>query len=266
MNHKRFWIIALLGVFAPPDVQAASVSIVASKDNSIYQSNANNSAGGAAGIFVGANGQASLRRGLLAFDIAANVPAGSTITSAQLTLYTAMTPNSNSVNIELHKLTKDWGEGSAGSSSPAASGGGQGFTASPGDATWSDAKLGSVAWTNPGANGDFVATTSGSTAVTGPVDTPFTWSSTAGLIADVQNWLGNPASNFGWTLINASEGTNSVKAFYTREATQNSTNVPNSLDPTWRPTLTVTFVPEPAGAWMILVGASPLFFPRRYLR
>src|SRR5438046_1198906 len=65
---------------------AATVTIGASKDNSIYEDNPTHSAGGSAGIFVGDNAGGSPRRGLLAFDIAGNVPAGATITGAQLTL------------------------------------------------------------------------------------------------------------------------------------------------------------------------------------
>ena len=70
-----------------PTAWSASTTIGAGKDNSIYQSAVNNSAGGAAGIFSGTNGNGSPRRGLLAFDIAANVPAGATITGAQLSMY-----------------------------------------------------------------------------------------------------------------------------------------------------------------------------------
>ncbi len=60
----------------------ATTTITASKDNTIYQSNSSFSAGGAAGIFSGSAAQGSIRRGLFSFDVAANVPAGSVIASA----------------------------------------------------------------------------------------------------------------------------------------------------------------------------------------
>jgi hypothetical protein len=258
------FITLLLLLVAPVSAWSATVTINASKDNTIYQSNSSFSAGGAAGIFSGANGQGSPRRGLLAFDVAANVPAGSVITSAQLTMYLGAISNSTSATIGLHTLTKDWGEGTAGSSTLSVNGGGAGFAASPGDATWSDAKLGSVPWTSAGATGNFNAVASATTSIGGPVDTPFTWSSTAALVADVQNWLDSPATNFGWAIVNANEGTSSsVKAFYSRSATQNSSNVPNSLDLTWRPALTITYIPEPNGILLLIVAGQVLFFLRR---
>jgi hypothetical protein len=62
---------------------AATTMIGASRDNTIYQRAVNNSAGGAAGIVSGANGQGSPRRGLVTFDVAGSVPAGAVITAAE---------------------------------------------------------------------------------------------------------------------------------------------------------------------------------------
>jgi hypothetical protein len=237
-------------VFLATAAHAATTTIDAAKDNTIFQSNSNNSAGGAAGIRAGTNGSGSPRRGLIAFDIASNVPAGSIITGVQLTLYVGDTPTVGYYDVGLHKLTKDWGEGSAGNSEPALSGTGMGSPASPGDATWSHAMLGSASWTNAGALGDFNAVASATTSVGGPVDSPINWTSTSALVADVQSWLDTSATNFGWALINAHEETiRSQNVFYSREATQNSSELPNSLDPTWRPSLTITYVesPSPSG-------------------
>jgi hypothetical protein len=48
-----------------------------------------------------------------------------------------------------------------------------------------------------------------------------TWESTAALVQDVQGWLDAPTTNFGWLLINTSEGTaRSQKAFYSRDAAE----------------------------------------------
>lgn len=261
----RVLFSALLAIASIPlHSWSATTTINALKDNSIFQSDSSASGGGSPGIHVGTNGQGSSRRGLIAFDIAANVPAGVTITGAELRMYLGNAPNTTSRTIGLHKLSKDWGEGTAGSSSLTIGGTGSGSPASPGDATWSHAMLGSVAWANPGATGDFNPVASASLGVGGTVDTPHTWLSTAALVSDVQSWLDAPGSNFGWALINASEGTNqSVKAFYSRSATQNSSGVANSLDPSWRPLLTVTYVPEPCTALLLLFAGPLLFFPRR---
>jgi hypothetical protein len=263
-NQRTILLCAIVLMALPCTMRADSVAIIASKDTAIYESPMNNlSGGGAAGIYVGATGAGAKRRGLLAFGIASSVPAGSTITDVQLRLYLGSASGS-SVTIGLHKLSKDWGEGTAGSSSPAVSGGGMGFTASAGDATWADAKAGSVPWSNLGATGDFAPVASASTAVSGPVDTPYIWASTTQMVSDVQSWLDTPATNFGWALVNVNEGTSgTAKAFYSRSATQNSSNVANSLDPTWRPTLTVTYVPEPAAGGFFLITSLLAYLHRR---
>lgn len=233
-------LVAFIGL--PITARGAVNTVNAAKDNTIFQSNSLNSAGGWVGITAGTNTQGSPRRGLIAFDIAANVPAGSIITAAQLTLYLGDVSSSTSQIVGLHKLAKDWGEGTANNSSPSFSGTGQGATASPGDATWSHAMLGTVAWSNPGATGDFDAVPTASTSVGGPVDVSFTWTSSA-MIGDLQSWLDAPATNFGWALINEGEATSrSQKTFYSREATQNSSGVANSLDPSWRPSLAITYL------------------------
>jgi hypothetical protein len=139
-----------------------------------------------------------------------------------------------------------------------------GFTASAGDATWADAKSGSVPWLNLGATGDFAPAASASTTVSGPVDTPWLWASTPELVSDVQSWLDTPGTNFGWALVNANEGTGGTgKAFYSRSATQNSSGVANSLDPNWRPTLTITYVPEPTSAGCLLFAGLLALMHRR---
>ena len=54
-----------------------------------------------------------LRRGVLAFDIAANIPPGSTITAVSLSLNMSRTPTNTAYSMELHKLLADWGEGTS---------------------------------------------------------------------------------------------------------------------------------------------------------
>jgi hypothetical protein len=270
MNIIRRAVLAvlILGLHAP--AWAATVSIPASRDNTIYQSAPNNSAGGGAGIFIGTNAAASPRRGLIAFDVAANVPAGATVTSAGLTMYLGTAANSFNTTIGLHRLNADWGEGTAGSSNTSLSGGGNGFAAATGDATW-NARFHSpttpTAWSAPGANGDFNAGASASALISLPtptsLDIPFTWGPTPALVSDVQNWLNSPASNFGWALVNTNETAGqSVRVFYSSEATLNSNGAP--LDPAWRPALTVTYViPEPSALMIVTVAATFVLGCRR---
>jgi hypothetical protein len=224
------------------NVSAETAVIGASKDSAIFQSHPSNAGGGSPGIHAGTNNNGSIRRGLIAFDVGGAVPAGSTINSVQLTMYLGNAPSGNPTTIGLHKLDKDWGEGTAGSSATSLSGTGNGFPASAGDATWSHAMLGSIAWANPGAGGDFNSTASSGAIVAALVNTPFTWNSTPALVADVQNWLDTPAANFGWVLANANESAlTTQRIFYSRSAVSDSNG--NPLDPAWRPTLTVTYSP-----------------------
>jgi hypothetical protein len=219
-----------------------TVSIGASKDNTIFQQNALNSAGGAAGLRAGTNGMGSPRRGLVAFDIAGNLPSGATITSAYLQLYLGDSSSSGNQDVGLHRLLTDWGEGSAGGDNAVLGGTGQGSPANPGDATWSHAMLGSRMWTQLGAEGDFNVAPSATASIGDLLESPYIWSSTASLVQDIQAWLDSPATNFGWALVNAHEETiRSQKVFYSRNATQNLSGVPGSLDPSWRPTLTITY-------------------------
>ncbi len=265
MGSRPFFELAVVLTLLPTAAYGAVATIGASKDNSIYQSAPNNSAGGAAGIFSGGNGAGSPRRGLLAFDIAANVPAGATIHGAQLILHLGAASSFANPTIGLHRLTADWGEGTAGSTSPTVGGGGSGFAAGPGDATWNERFSGSTAWANPGATGDFSPVASAALVVGNTLDGPdYVWGSTAALVGDVQQWLDNPAANFGWSLVNANEGSSgSVRAFYSRSAMQNSQG--NPLDPSWRPRLIVdySFVPEPTAAALLLLAASPAVALRR---
>jgi hypothetical protein len=101
--------------------------------------------------------------------------------------------------LQLHRVLVDWGE--AGSNSDDATGtygGGRGAPALPGDATWTHRVWPDDVWATPG--GDFVTVASGAAIVSQAVGTAFTWSG-AGLVADVQAWLDQPSTNFGWILI-----------------------------------------------------------------
>jgi hypothetical protein len=85
------------------------------------------------------------------------------------------------------------------------------------------------------------------------------------MINDVRTWRDNPAANFGWALVNQSEGrSGSARGFYSSEATLNSTS--GVLNPAWRPTLTVNYIliPEPATALLLLAsGALAMIRVRR---
>jgi hypothetical protein len=235
--------LILLLFSLPLAVRADFTAVMgAFKDNSMFENFPNNSAGGAAGIYSGNNNVPAKRRGLVAFNIAGNVPAGSTITGVELSMYLATAPNTNNQTIGLHRMSLDWGENTADTSSPLVNMMGNGVTAMSGDATWNENFFGTSTWPTPGATGSFNAIASGTSVVGGTIDTQKTWLSTATLISDVQGWLDNSATNFGWAIVNANEASNqTMKAFYSRQASLNNGGTGTTIDPSWRPTLTVTY-------------------------
>jgi hypothetical protein len=229
--------------------QAATITIGAIKDASIFENNVDNSNGAGPGVFAGTNGMDSPRRGLIEFNIAGSIPAGATINAVQLTLFLGQVAGNDLTprTIGLFELAADWGEGTTGSGGTIG-GTGQGFPANPGDATWNARFFPGALWTTPG--GDHNPTVSASTVVTSVINNPYTWLTTPRLVSDVQGWLNTPATNFGWELINLDETTaTDFRAFYTREFT----------DTTLRPQLQITFtpaavVPEPTTMRLFPLG------------
>ena len=224
--------LLLLGVSADADL----VSVGASQDNSMFSEagDVNNDLSNGAGdyLFSGATKDSSpgspiLRRALLAFDVAAAVPAGSTINSVTLTLFVSRTKTGNET-VDLHRVLADWGEGT----SHAVSEEGQGATATTNDATWSHRLWNSATWTTPG--GDFVASPSGTTTV-GNQNNFYSWSS-AQMAADVQAWLDTPVSNYGWIVIGNETDSRVAKRFNSRE----------NADSSRRPELEIDFTPAAA--------------------
>jgi len=236
---------------------ADTITIAASKDSSIYAANVNNSNGAGPGMFTGTDNSSKTSRSLIAFDIA-GVPqlTGATITGVQLVLALGMVPGGSPPapspeTIDLHRLTADWGQGTTGSSSTTIGGTGGGFPANNGDATWNARMFSGTLWSTPG--GDYSATTSASLSVGNTINSPYTWASTPTLVADVQGWLDNPPSNFGWELVNEDEtSARTFRAFYTREASTAA----------FRPQLQITYTaatPEPSSVLLIAAGAAAVF-------
>src|SRR5215813_4053745 len=275
MTHLRAWSSSLclcLTLALSSPVSAETITLIPSHDATIYGNGINQgvpntdgqdlvdrSNGAGPGIFAGGNGAQAPHRALIEFDVAGQVPAGAVITSVDLTMYIGIVAGSGGApglgdqiprTMDLHRLTADWGEGITGANATTIGGTGQGFPANPGDATWNARLFGSAPWTTPG--GDFVSTISGSLKVGSVFGSPQIWSSTTGLVSDVQGWLDNPLSNFGWILINEDEnGRQTHRAFYSREWS----------DPSLRPQLMISYVapvPVPAAAWLFVSGLAAM--------
>ena len=210
------------------DLHADTAVLRPSRDNTIFSENngASNGVGNILRIGRIRRAPARFRRGLFAFSMdPSEIPDGAIIDNVTFSLRLIRSPSRPGGDFSLHKLTNDWGEGT---SNPASNrigrSEGRGATAQTDDATWSQTFFDSQSWNSEG--GDFEVGPS-ATANVGVGTTSWT---SAELAADVQEWLDNPGSNFGWILIGP-ENTHSVKHFHSREAT--------NMDD--RPMLTVEF-------------------------
>jgi len=250
LQHQPFvatFAVIVACLAAHGTAPGATITLRASKDNTLYQdAEGDVSNGQGRFLFVGRTGTSGglpLRRGLIGFDLS-SIPAGSIITDATLSLYMSRSsPSPAAVSISLHLAAKNWGEGASDAGSP----GGLGTLATTGDATWLHNAYDTSRWTTAG--GDFRPTASATTSVNAD-DRRYAWAG-AGLTADVQAWVNNPATNFGW-FIRGDEVTDaSAQRFNTRE---NTANVPQ---------LSVTFtIPEPSVGVLGAAG-SVLAFRRR---
>ena len=225
---------ALCGVALP---QSQTVVLEASQDNTLFESTTGVVSNGAGPRgFLGGTGQGFLRRYLIQFDVAGALPSGAVVQSATLGFSTlSLSPNGGPDYFQdIHRMTQAWGEGTSNSGNS-----GQGAPATTGDATWIHAFNPGTLWSSVG--GDFALPASGSYNVTSVG--PFSYSS-AGLASDVQAWLDQPATNFGWMLKSATELAGTTVALASREAN----------DPSHVPTLTIEYVP-PSG--MLSTFCSP---------
>lgn len=142
-------------------------------------------------LFVGRIAQGTRRRALLRFDLS-TLPAGATIDAAQLELTVTRTV-SGALSVGVHRMLVPWQEGSANAGTP----GGQGTTPATNDPTWTLSAFPATPWANPG--GDFVATASG--AMTLVAEGDYLVAASAGMLADIDDWIASPADNYGWILL-----------------------------------------------------------------
>ena len=205
------------------------VILGSAKDNSLYFDEAGGvSNGKGPTIFAGKNNGGFARRGLIAFDFS-SLPSNAVIESVVLELYLPQA-QAFATPVSLFRLSSDWGEGASNSGMR----GGAGTTAAPGDATWIHTFYQGQFWQIPG--GDFAPQASVTSLVAGEGASYF-WQSTPSLLNDVQGWIANPSTNFGWIILGDESQGGTAKAFASREYT----------DPSLRPKLTVVYsvVPEP---------------------
>ena len=118
------------GLYTSAAFAGAVPSFTSVKDNTLFEDPSGLVSNGAGPtMFAGANGQASIRRALVAFDLS-SIPAGATVTSASLNINVTKN-HPGSYAFDIHRMLADWGESDSNSGTS-----GQGVDAHPGDVTW----------------------------------------------------------------------------------------------------------------------------------
>ena len=196
-------LIALMLTFGAPS-RADTVTLTSGNDNTLYESDTGALSNGAgAQLFAGTSGQTGgsrITRALIAFDLSP-IPDGAIVESAELILQID-SPRVHTGTLQLHKLDSDWGEGT----SNASMGEGGGAPTATGDATWIHTFSPGSMWATPG--GDFDPLFSGSVSVTS--NGSFSFDDMA-LVTDVQSWLDQPESNFGWLIRLSNESRQAIR-------------------------------------------------------
>ena len=240
--------VALLAGLAPPPkaTRADTIAILPDRDNTLYEDPAGSLSNGSGHyLFAGLTLFNVRRRALLRFDVAGALPPGAMIQSAAMTL-TMSRGGSSPTPVALHRVLANWGEGG----SIAAGEEGMGAAIQPGEAGWIHSVYPTTRWNTPG--GDFDGAES-STANVGNLG-PFTWGSTALLVANLNDMFIHPATNFGFVLIGSElDVPPTAKRFNSRE----------NPDAATRPMLTINYTVPGPGAGAVLMGAGMWGMRRR---
>jgi hypothetical protein len=207
----------LIGMVLDGRVFGDSITLRPSADTSLFAAFPDNNLGSNPNLVSGANGSGFPARALIRFDVANQIPSNAMIQSAALTVNVVIVPGGGGVDstFDLRRVLLDWGEGI-----------GTGNTGSPandGEATWNNRFHPSTPWTVAGGavSNDFSGTLDASMFINGLGS--YTFGPNTNLVADVQQWLLNPATNFGWALISESENTLfTARRFGSREDTTNT--------------------------------------------
>lgn len=188
---------------------AESVTLVPIEDSTISEKDMSSPQGSGSTLNSGTTGPnegALKNRVLLKFDLAASIPGNAIVTSAALTMTTVQSPTTTDLWFSLHRVLQDWSESVV---------------------TWTNRLSPPAPWSAPGAAAplDYSSSVSQSNLVTGLGS--FTVASNPSMVADVQDWVSNPANNAGWILLCEREDLErSVRKFASREAAI-STNRPS---------------------------------------
>ena len=214
-SSAHILIVRFLGaafIASAMTARADSLTLNAANDTTLFETSAGNNLGGTTNFIAGNTAAGARNRALLRFDIAAQIPVNATINSVSLSLVDSSGSGSFAAStFSLYRVLGNWGEGTKTGNS--------GQAATAGEATWIYRSATNLTWSAPGAaaGGDYVPTASATNFISvGGVTN--VWNSTPALVNDVQTWLGDSGTNFGWILISDGEGVlQSARRFASRE-------------------------------------------------
>ena len=181
---------------------------------------------------------------LVSFDLSGKVPSNATIISATLKLYNYSARYDGNTTINIHRVLRDWEEGTgvSGDYSYTLGATWKFYSQSPYDVEWDSAgALGA---------GDSVGTATDSVSYYGST-TGSGWVS-FDVTADVSGYVSESFQNYGWVLNNAFGKAD--QRFYTSDHTD---------DPSLRPVLVVEYVPEPVAGSLMLIGSAVIMNRRK---
>ena len=239
MSRRKFrFLIGCIAVFASGFhagfLRADSALLISIADTTLIEAVPDNNLGGGLAVNTGTTQNFTRNRGLFFFDVT-GIPLGSRVTNVDFVVEVTgqFKDGFASSSFGLHRVLKSWGEGNKLSPDPGHPG--LGAAATIGEATWKDRfAFTTNTWTMPGgmATNDYVSESSAVTFVFGVGDSPYTFASTPALAADVQAWVDDPSTNFGWMLICESEADNfTARRFASREDTDLEPYVLVQYDP-----------------------------------
>jgi len=218
-------VMLLSGMLTVP-ASADSVVLDALQDNTLYEDPVGDLSNGAGEyLFIGRTATGELRRSLVRFDLA-DIPSFALVDAATVSFHINLNPSGGGQpdDATLHRVLAGWGEAGSDAGVP----GGQGTQAAVGDATWQYRFYASEPWQVAG--GDFESAPSSTALFGATAPETLGFGTTAALVADVQAWLRNPASNHGWLLVGDELRDRNARRLASRE---------NLIDPT--PSLEVEY-------------------------
>ena len=222
---KKFSILTFLFyslLFITESSYSITDTLNANKDNTLYENDFGLLSNGKGQyMFAGTTAGVQIRRGIISFGVNDFIPPGAVITDVKLVMHMSKTI-SLSKRVKLYRVTKNWGEGN----SDAFGEEGGGAAADSSDATWIHNFYNTDNWSSPG--GDYSAVESGQANVYAMGF--YTWTDPQ-MIADVQNWVNNVSSDYGWIMIGDESELATAKRFDTKE----------NPNPSVRPKLIVTY-------------------------